>query len=301
MLVLLGNVEESGHKHLIEGEAWNVTACVDTEAVNTHFDKRAVAVDQIFGGGWVLGVEVHAVAGYLRIPASVVVPVKLSEMVPIVVRVVILFVGIFHQSQSTVVLHSWNQIGVVVGEFSSVLLGERSHTRVNQILVGAPVAGKLLAEVFLAKVTGVVEHNVEHDFHSTLVRLVDQGLETHVLALVAMIHLAEIAGVIAVVVEARSVFHHRCHPNGGEPQCLDVVKFFDKPLEVAAPSRVAVHRGWCVPALGIVARVAIIESGSDHEIDTFVAKVGSAAHKSRLHGSKAKANQCEQGKSLTGK
>ena len=94
VLVLFGDVEESGHKHLVEGEAWNVTACVDTESVNTHFDKRAVAVDQIFGSGWILGVEVHAVAGYLRIPASVVVPVKLSEMVPIVMRVVILFVGI---------------------------------------------------------------------------------------------------------------------------------------------------------------------------------------------------------------
>ena len=43
--------------------------CVDSEAVDTHLDKARVALYEIVGHGRVLGVEVHAVTGYLAPPA----------------------------------------------------------------------------------------------------------------------------------------------------------------------------------------------------------------------------------------
>ena len=97
VFILLSNFVESRHKHLVEGKSRNVSAGVDTESVHTHFNKCAVAIDEVFGSGRVFGVEVHAVAGDLCIPAGVVVPVETAIVVPIVVGVVVFVIGILHQ------------------------------------------------------------------------------------------------------------------------------------------------------------------------------------------------------------
>ena len=51
------------------GAVGDMPGCVDAEAVDTHLDKARVALYEIVGHGRVLGVEVHAVTGYLAPPA----------------------------------------------------------------------------------------------------------------------------------------------------------------------------------------------------------------------------------------
>jgi len=103
-LVGLGSFGESRVEHLVESQTCNVAAGVDTESVNTHLDEVCVAVDKIVGSLWVLGVQVHAVAGNLCPPAGVVVPVELSEVVPEVVDVVVFIVGVLHLAKTSAVL-----------------------------------------------------------------------------------------------------------------------------------------------------------------------------------------------------
>ena len=86
---------------------------VNSKTVNTHLDEGAVAVDQIFGNGRVFGIQVNAVARNLSPPPCVVVPVELAEVVPVIVRVVVLVVGVLHLFQTVVILLARRQIGVV--------------------------------------------------------------------------------------------------------------------------------------------------------------------------------------------
>ena len=128
----------------------------------------------------------------------------------------------------------------------------------------------------------MVEHDVEDDFHAARVRCVNQVLEQHIFAvgvcLVAAIHLGEVACVVAVVVVARSVLHDGRNPDCGEAQCLDVVQTLNHALEVAAPLGVAfVARLHSIPAVYVVARIAIVKTGGHEEIDTLVTEVRAAA------------------------
>ena len=79
---------------------------VNTEAVHTHLDKLAVAAHEVVGYVLILRVQVHAVAGYLRPPAGIVVPVERAEVVPIVIHVVILSVGVLHLRQASLILQA---------------------------------------------------------------------------------------------------------------------------------------------------------------------------------------------------
>ena len=119
-------------------------------------------------------------------------------------------------------------------------------------MVALPVAVKQLAEVCLAEVAGVVEHDVENHLHASLVGSVDERLEGDVLRLVAVVYFAEVGCVISVIVVALGVFYYRGNPDGGEAESLDVVKLLNKALEVAAPSGVAVVVLLAVPALHVV-------------------------------------------------
>ena len=93
-------------------------------------------------------------------------------------------------------------------------MSERNHACVDVALVALPVAVKQLAEVCLAEVAGVVEHDVENHLHASLVGSVDERLEGDVLRLVAVVYFAEVGCVISVIVVARSVFYYRGNPDG---------------------------------------------------------------------------------------
>lgn len=140
-------------------------------------------------------------------------------------------------------------------------------------MVALPVAVKQLAEVCLAEVSGVVEHDVENHLHASLVGGVDERLEGDVLRLVAVVYFAEVGCVISVIVVARGVFYYRGNPDGGEAESLDVVKLLNKALEVAAPSGVAVVVLLAVLALHVVWLVAVVETGCHHEVDCFVTEI----------------------------
>ena len=78
---------------------------IDTETVYTHLDELTVAFYQIFSHSRVLGIQVYTVTGNLSPPTVGFVPVPCSShMVPIVMRIVINAIGIFHQGQATLVL-----------------------------------------------------------------------------------------------------------------------------------------------------------------------------------------------------
>ena len=279
-LVLLAQGLESRHKGAVERHARDVATGVDAETVNTHLDERAVAVDEILIGLGVLGVQVHAVASNLCPPAVRLVPVEVAVVVPQVVRVVVHAVGVLHLGQAVGILLFTRQIQVVVLEFATILDGEWNHALAQVALRLAIVAGEQLAQVLLAEVARVVEHDVEDDFHAALVRFVNHGLETHVAALQALVHLAHVHGMVAVIVKSRGVLHHWRNPDGGEAQRLDVVHALNESLEVTTPVGVLVGNVLAgIPAVGVVRLVAVVEARRHHKVDTFVAEVSTSAHK----------------------
>ena len=106
--------------------------------------------------------------------------------------------------------------------------------------------------------------------------LVDERLEVHIPALIAVVHLREIHGVIAVIVVARSVLHHGGNPNGREAEGLDVVEFVDDAFEISTPAGIAGLDLFLliVPTQHIVTRIAVVETGGHHEVDGLIAEVG---------------------------
>ena len=278
VLVLLAQLLESRDKGLVEGESADVPTCVDAESVDTHLDKRAVAVDEILVGFGILGVQVHAVAGNLCPPAVGFVPVEVAVVVPQVVCVVVHAVGVLHLGEAVLVLLSRGQVHVVVVEQSALRDGVGHHALLDVALGLGPVAVKEVAQVGLAKVAGVIEHNVENHFHALAVCGIDEVLKLAVVALISLVHLAHVHGMVAVVVHARSILHHRGNPHCGEAERLDVVKFFNQSFEVAAPFGVLLGSILdAIPAVGVVLLVAVIKACGDYEVDGFVAKVGTAA------------------------
>ena len=253
---------------------------VDTESVNTHLDERAVAIDQVIGNSGVFSVQVHAVTSDLCPPSCVVVPVELTEVVPVVVVVVVLVVGVFHLLQPRVILLARGQARVIGRQFAPHRVGSvGEHALVDLVLVSIDVSREQFAQVLFAKVARVVQHHIEQDFHPTRVSLVDKRLERRVATLIAVINAREIARMVTVVIKSRSVLDNRCHPNRRESQSLDVIQFLDQTLEVAAPAGISAVGSARIPALGVVARVAVIEARRDHKIDTLVAKIIAWAHK----------------------
>ena len=58
-----------GKESIVESETSDVSGSIDTEAVDTHTDKLAIAIHEIVGHIRVFGVEVYAVAGDLSPPS----------------------------------------------------------------------------------------------------------------------------------------------------------------------------------------------------------------------------------------
>ena len=251
-----------------------MSAGVDAESVNAHLDERAVAVDQILGHSRVLGVQVNTVTCDLCPPARVVIPVKLPEVVPIVVSVVILIIGVLHHLQSHVILLARGQAAVVGRQFAAHRVGGvGEHALVDLILIGVAVTREQFAKVLLAKVARVVEHNVKQHFHSARVSFVNEGLKCRVAALVAVVNAAKVARMVAVIIQSRGILDDRGYPYCRESQRLDVVQLVNQSLEVATPARVAAIGSASVPALRVVARVTVIKARSDHKIDALITKV----------------------------
>ena len=150
---------------------------VDTETVDTHLDEAGVAFHQVIGHAGILGVEVNAVTCNLSPPAGGIVPVKPSLVVVEVVDILVGEVGVLHQRQAGAILVFCREREVVVGKKSAVADGEGLHRGVDVSEVLGIVLLEHRAEVGLAEVAGMLEHDVEDELHSALVDLVDEFLE----------------------------------------------------------------------------------------------------------------------------
>ena len=201
-------------------------------------------------------------------------------MVPQVIGIVkTCVVLVLHLRQSGIVLLSARHAGIVIGQASTVLLCQRHHAVTKAALRLRPVTFKQFAQMFLAEVSRVVQYNVNDYLHAPLMDSIDKRLQRDVLALIATIYPTEIHSVVAVIVVARGVLHHRSYPDGGKAQRLDVVQFLNESFEVAAPRWVAGITFAVVPALGVVLRVAVIETCGQQEIYCLVAEIGPFAPK----------------------
>ena len=259
-----------------------MAAGVDAKTVNSHLDELSIAFNEVAVGLRILGVEIHAVASNLRPPAVGLVPVEVAIVVPQVVTVVVVAVGVFHLAQAVAVLGAAAQAAVVVLQLAALRDGKGQHALAHVALRNAVVAVEELAQVLLAKVARVVYHNVENHLHAAGMCRIYQVLELHVVALQAAVHLAHVHGMVAMIVIARGILHHRSNPYRSKPQRLDVVEFLYQSLEVATPLGVLIGDIAClvsIPAIGVVATVAVIETRGHGKIDGLVAKVGPATHK----------------------
>ena len=218
-----------------------MTGCIDTESIDTHLDKAAIALHEIVCYVVVLGVQIDAVACNLSPPAIRIIPVEVTKVVPVVVNILVLTTSILHQAKTTLILLISDTCKVV----GTQLLLVRNHTGIDECLscqVGITV--KLLAECLLTEVTGMVEHNVEDNLDTLFVCLVDEFLEhgvtvlAAIAALITAVNMLEIHGMITVVVVTGCVLHNWCNPDGCKTQCLDVVELVDDTLKVASPARV---------------------------------------------------------------
>jgi len=91
-------------KLLAEGKTRDVTRGIDTETIYTHLDKAAIAVDKIICHCIVLGIEVYTVACNLSPPTGRIIPIEVTEMVPVIVNIMIHTIGILHLRQTTLIL-----------------------------------------------------------------------------------------------------------------------------------------------------------------------------------------------------
>ena len=280
--VLLAQCLECWDIDFVERQTRDMAARIDAETVNAHLDERAIAVDEVFCHSGILGIQINAVTGNLRPPARVVVPIELAEVVPTVVIVVVLVVGILHLLQARVILLARRQT-VVVGRQQTAhrVGGIGFHALINLELVGIPVASEQFTQVFLAEVARVIEHHIEQHLHATGMRLVDECLECRVTAFVAVVHTAEVAGMITVVVQARGVLNDGRYPHGGETQRLDIVQFFNQALEITTPAGVTMVGCPTIPTLGVVTGIAVIETGGNHKIDALVTEIVAGTYKCR--------------------
>ena len=135
--------------------------------------------------------------------------------------------------------------------------------------------------MLLTKVTRVVEHDVKQYLHPARVSFVNEGLECRVAALVAVVDAAEVARVVAVVIQSRGVLDDGGDPHCRESQRLDVVQLVNQSLEVATPAWIAAIGSASVPTLRVITRVTVIETRGDHKVDALVTKVVAGADECR--------------------
>ena len=252
--------EECIVERLVENQARHVSPGVNTEAIDTHFDEFAVGINDVVEHSRIFGVEIDTIACNLHPLASEVVPVAITEVVPIVVSVVILAIGVFHLRQSSLILVARSEVEITFGEAA---VGVEFHALIDVAKVGCLIFCEHRAEGFLAKITGVVEDHIEDEFHVVSMNSVDKFLKSDILGEIAAIHFFEIHGVIAVIVISAGILDHRCNPHGGESERFYVVEFLDETFEIAAPSRVSGVVLLAVPALHVVRIVAIEKTSGD--------------------------------------
>ena len=89
---------------------------------------------------------------------------------------------------------------------------------------------------------------------------------------VSVVDFRKVHSMVAMIVKPGSVFNDRRNPYGSKTESLDVVQLVDETFEVAAPFRV-VHIKHSVPTVGVVCRVAIVESSGHGKIDCLVAEI----------------------------
>ena len=174
------------------------------------------------------------------------------------------------------------QIGILARVVGNILrertVGiDHEGIRGLQILEGAVLLVEHMAKLRFTEVARVVPNDILNNLHALFVNRVDQILIISAFALITGIDGAEIKGVIAVVVIARSVGYNRRDPDGGKAERLDVIELVDQTLEVASPSGVGVGvvRFFVVPAVDVVALVAVIETGGDDKVDRILTEIGS--------------------------
>ena len=168
VLVLFAQFDEAGDEGRVEGQWGDVAGGVDTEAVNTHFDEFAVALHEVVDNSGVLGVEVDAVAGNLTPPARGIVPVPcVGHVVPVVFVVVVLSVGVLEVFETFAILGYLTLVGQIPVACSSetLVVGDEAGGDIG-LIADVLVAVEEVAEVVLAEVAGMLEHNVEDDFHA---------------------------------------------------------------------------------------------------------------------------------------
>ena len=276
-----------------------MTRCIDTETIHTHLDELTIAIYEILSYLVVLCIQVHTVTSNLPPPTGWIIPAELTIMMPVVVNILVLTIHILHHGKTTLVLILWKDGQVVTTQSFC-----RGHTSIDVSLVAKLcVTIEQLTEFFLTEVTGMVEHDIEDNLDTLGMSLIDEFLEHHVTtltitALIAAVNMLEIHSMIAVVVITRRILNDRSNPDGSETKRLDVVELVNHTLEVASPARVFCFNLRClvVPAEHIVFRVTIVETGGNHEIDTFVSEVSTIVVKRfrchRLQGDQHEHKDC---------
>ena len=123
----------------------------------------------------------------------------------------------------------------------------------------------------------MIDHHVLDDLDPLGVGGVDEILVGRPGRLQTWVDAGPVVGMVAVVVEPGAVLHRGRDPDGGEAEIGDVVQSLHQSLEVAAPVGVdglAVGiEADAVATEEVVARVPVVETGGDQEIDGLLAKV----------------------------
>ncbi len=135
----------------------------------------------------------------------------------------------------------------------------------------------------------MLDHDVKDKLHSAFVDLVDKFLESHIGALrvsvfrhIAVVDLGEVHRMVTMIVKTRTVLYNGSDPYCSETEGLDVIQLVDKSLEVSAPLGV-VDVFHAIPTIGVVGRIAVIETRCHGEIDCLVTEVRAVANeRSRL-------------------
>ena len=122
----------------------------------------------------------------------------------------------------------------------------------------------------------MLENNVLINLHTLLVNGVDKILIIKIVALVTVINRAKVHSVVAMVVVTRGVCNNGSYPDCVKAERLDVVELVGKTLEVAAPSRVGIGvvSVAVVPAVNVVAGVAVIKTGCHYKVECVLARIG---------------------------
>ena len=115
----------------------------------------------------------------------------------------------------------------------------------------------------------MVPYNVLNDLHIFIMRCIDKILICEIGGLVTHINSSKVECMVAVVVITGGICYNRGNPNCREAKCLDVIKLIGKTFEISAPCGVFVGVTCLgvIPAMNVVACVAVIETGCDDKVD----------------------------------